>query len=476
MTSLACALLLGWPMASVAPPARAAAVGSSVTSAGRAPVAAAAPCPAGYLAPRSDRPQVSMRVRLVPNKSRIYGYQTIDFRPDKPVDRIVLRQWANMPKYKASGSSSHTWRIVVSGAAAVTSRPANTRSTMVTVRLPRTVAAGQLLRIGTSFNVSLPPRGSHRLGTNGRTAWWASGHPMLAWEAGVGWATDPPGTLWGERTTSEDFLLRKLTVRTTDGDAVLATGVRARSSVVPGGLRDHHFSAAAVRDIMVAVGRFRTTRRTVGTTRLLVGAAPGIRDSVSAVADTFARAMRAHASRFGPFPYPDLNVAVLPRVGGGVEFPGAIMMGSGEYKDSTASHEVAHEWFYGLVGNNQGRNPWLDEAFATYAEALHRGTGPTYLRMAIPADGRRRVGAPMTYWEQHQSSYWRSVYVQGAAALLRARSAAGPAAFDRAIRCYVRSWARRIAQPGHLAQALEHLPAAREVLVRYGALPARYAP
>jgi hypothetical protein len=476
-TRLVLALLLACPLVVAAPPAGAAPVAAAARVATEAPVAAAAPtCPAAYLDPVADRPQVNLRFRLTPGKSRIYGYQRIVFTPDLPIDRIVLRQWANMPKYRASGSAARVYKVVVSGAASRTYYPPNNLSTFVAFRLPKTVAAGEQLLITTSFRVMLPPRSGHRLGTDGRTAWWASGHPMLAWERGVGWATDPAGTLWGERTTSEDFWLRRLTVRTSTSDVVLASGTRTSTAIVADGVREHYFTDPAMRDVMVAVGRFRSTSRTVGTTRLVVGAAPSVPDSVDAVADTFARAMRAHIGRFGPFPYSELDVAVLPRVGGGVEFPGGIMMGAGEYKDSTASHEVAHEYFYGLVGNNQGRNPWLDEAFATYAEALHRGTGSTYLNMTIPADGRRRVGAPMTYWEEHQSSYWRSVYVQGAATLLRARSTAGAAAFDAAIRCYVRSRARRIARPGHLAQALDHLPAAREVLVRYGALPARYAP
>jgi hypothetical protein len=50
------------------------------------------------------------------------------------------------------------------------------------------------------------------------------------------------------------------------------------------------------------------------------------------------------------------------------------------------------------VGVNQGRDPWLDESFATYAEALDRGTAERYAS-PVP-DGRRpRSGAPMTYWE-----------------------------------------------------------------------------
>jgi Peptidase family M1 domain len=32
------------------------------------------------------------------------------------------------------------------------------------------------------------------------------------------------------------------------------------------------------------------------------------------------------------------------------------------------SHEIAHQWWYGLVGNNQFREPWLDESFAQYSQ------------------------------------------------------------------------------------------------------------
>ena len=36
-------------------------------------------------------------------------------------------------------------------------------------------------------------------------------------------------------------------------------------------------------------------------------------------------------------------------------------------------HEVAHQWFYGMVGLSQFRDPWLDEAFASWAEAVVDG-------------------------------------------------------------------------------------------------------
>jgi aminopeptidase N len=35
--------------------------------------------------------------------------------------------------------------------------------------------------------------------------------------------------------------------------------------------------------------------------------------------------------------------------------------------DVAVVHEIAHQWWYGLVGDDQSREPWLDESFATYS-------------------------------------------------------------------------------------------------------------
>ena len=35
--------------------------------------------------------------------------------------------------------------------------------------------------------------------------------------------------------------------------------------------------------------------------------------------------------------------------------------------ESTAAHEVNHQWFYNLVGNDQLDEPWLDESLTSYS-------------------------------------------------------------------------------------------------------------
>jgi hypothetical protein len=67
-------------------------------------------------------------------------------------------------------------------------------------------------------------------------------------------------------------------------------------------------------------------------------------------------------------------------------------------------------------------------------------------------------------------TYFEVVYGKGGAALLAAREAAGPEAFDAAIRCYADATAWTIATPDDVAMALADLPEAVAVLVRAQAL------
>jgi aminopeptidase N len=76
----------------------------------------------------------------------------------------------------------------------------------------------------------------------------------------------------------------------------------------------------------------------------------------------------------GPYPFAELDVVDAPGAFGGIEYPGLVFIGviddSGFYEEATV-HEVGHQWFYSLIGDDQLLEPWLDEAAASYTELLY---------------------------------------------------------------------------------------------------------
>jgi len=426
-------------------------------------------CPASYVEPDPYRPDIRLTFDLSDDRRTVVGTERVVFRPDLPVTELVFRLWANQPAAapsasleitRASAGPANGFRTEQAGG-----RP-GTQGTLVTVPLSRTVRPGQSVTAELGFTLRLPAAASDRWGSDGATAWWGTGHPLLAWERGAGWQRDPAVPIRGESAVSETARY-DVTVTAPAGDTVLQSGVAAPPRPARGGRRAWQATAETARDVAVSVGAFTTRTAQVGGTAVTVGLpAAGAARADALLAETV-RATRLLAARFGPFPYPTLVASVVPSIGGsGIEFPGAILLGT-EFTRLVVTHEVAHQWFYGLVGDNQARDPWLDEAFATYAEALVNDDTAGYARLLGLPD---RVDTSMAGWGDRQREYARTVYGKGAAALLRARELSGPAAFDRAVRCFVTATAWQVATPEDVEQALAGLPQATAVLRQAGAL------
>jgi len=92
-----------------------------------------------------------------------------------------------------------------------------------------------------------------------------------------------------------------------------------------------------------------------------------------------ADALQLYSRLFGPYPHPSLSVVEADFLDG-MEYDGLFFLSHGFYDlyDGTpkgyltfiAAHETAHQWWYGIVGNDQALEPWLDEALCTYMERI----------------------------------------------------------------------------------------------------------
>jgi hypothetical protein len=307
-----------------------------------------------------------------------------------------------------------------------------------------------------------------------RTAWFGGGFPLFAWVRGEGWTRDPAVDLDGETATSEEFRLNSLSVTSDDDQAVIGTGAATGTSRSGPGRTTHHFIADSVRDVNVAVGNYDLFERSFGNVRVHV-ATPRVGSRASAIkwAKQIGKQLTNLQKLLGPYPYADIWATIVPTQTDGVEFPTSIQFGDKSRPElpSLVAHELAHQWFYSLVGNNQARDPWLDESFATFAQAIAAHQQNEYRLADEPDRYVGELGAPMSFWAGRGdfNQYVRGVYDQGAAVLLAARDQVGSSRFDAALRSYLAANAHRVATPAALANAFRDLPPVIDLLRRHGA-------
>jgi hypothetical protein len=332
------------------------------------------------------------------------------------------------------------------------------------VALDDPLAEGDATEVELEFTLQLGGGGFERLGTAPDVSWWASGAPLLSWEPGVGWARDPFVALTGE-TASSPVSDTTISVDAPAALTVLMTGDQDEPTRERGGRRTWTSHEPVARDVSVAVGSFVTADTEVAGVRVTAGALPGSGHDPARLARSTADAIEQLSARFGDFPYATLTVPWLPDFGGGIEYPSSILLASDA--DVVLLHEVAHMWFYGMVGDSQFRDPWLDESFASYAESVTGDPPPDRVARLLATEGD--VGGSMADFPDDRT-YVTAVYGKGAAMLLTARQQAGAEAFDAALRCYVDARAWAIATPADVGTALADLPAALGVLEQAGAL------
>ncbi len=219
-----------------------------------------------------------------------------------------------------------------------------------------------------------------------------------------------------------------LRLRTDTRLRVVSTG--SRTAISADGL-DMTFTAVNVRDIVVAAAAdYRTTQVLVGDTVVRVVARPGF--PKAAVLRAAKVAIAKLEAKLGPYPYRVIKI-VQAAGGYGMEGPGVVWIPTTTAPSANlaylVTHEVAHQWFYGLVGNDQAREPFADEAPADFV--TRDILGMRRASRCAAADLDRSI------YRYSRSCYYEIVYIQGGNLLAAARTRMGSAAFWAAIRRYL---------------------------------------
>jgi len=146
------------------------------------------------------------------------------------------------------------------------------------------------------------------------------------------------------------------------------------------------FAAGPARDFYLAASdKFEMISKQVGETTINSYALSGLDEGSQLALEAASQALVIFNGRYGEYPYTELDVVSTPLQALGIEYPGLACITLKAYDldsdingtpaaiilESVAAHEVGHQFFYNVVGNDQVRKPWLDESLVQYITGLY---------------------------------------------------------------------------------------------------------
>ena len=183
------------------------------------------------------------------------------------------------------------------------------------------------------------------------------------------------------------------------------------------------------------------------------------------------QAIECYEEHYGEYLCPTLTLAEVSFPYGGMEYPRMVMIGSSlmaaadDSLEVTVAHEVAHQWWYAMVGSDSYYQAWQDESLCEYAlmdyvgqvygasarESLIFDRIETAMRITIP----RGVtpGSPIDYF-QDLTEYSQVVYRRGAALWTALETLMGKQQLDSALQQYVQAYRFSTATRQDLARLL----------------------
>ena len=277
--------------------------------------------------------------------------------------------------------------------------------------------------------------------------------PILAVYDQKGWNTSPYVEN-GESfySLSSDF---QVTFDVPTDFQVIATGEETASSK-QGKRKQTTFKADQVRDF-AALFHTSLEERQIQLNKTMVSIYYKKNEEkyVEDMINSVEQSMDIYQSLFGPYPWKTLDVVSVDyskEFYGGMEYPQLVMVNlpyleTEEERKLTIMHEVAHQWFYSMVGNDSYHEPWLDESFSTFASFVASGREK---ELETEEDGQKEspqekcsysIFSPMSVFQDRDiDCYEQVIYEEGARMLADLKHHIGDKAFYKGMRAYVKAF------------------------------------
>ena len=252
--------------------------------------------------------------------------------------------------------------------------------TVVMVQLPRDVQPGETIRVEFSWRAKVP-RTFARTGYRGDFFFFAHWFPKLGVYESRGWNCHQ---FHAATEFYSDYGNYEVQITLPSNYVVGSSGVAAGTTETGQGTTTHAFRAHDVHgfawtaspDYQVREATFSEPGLPAVNMRLLIQ--PEHLRQAERHFEATRAALKHYGSWYGPYPYDHLTIVDPAYRSGaaGMEYPTFFTCGSrlfnpvgGDSPEGVTVHEAGHQFWYGIVGNNEFEQAWLDEGLNTYSDA-----------------------------------------------------------------------------------------------------------
>jgi aminopeptidase N len=309
------------------------------------------------------------------------GHEEIRYtnRESVSLDEVYFRLFAN-----ANGGQITVSEVMVDGQEVETAY--EFEQSALRVALPAPLEVGDQVAIEMGFQVEIPREMGGNYGLFGYfddILVLDEFYPVVAVYDDEGWNVEDPPPAGDLTYFDASFYLVQVTA---PADlVVVASGVEVDGET-EGEEQILTFAAGPARDFYLAASeRYVAKSEQVGETLVNSYAFPEREEHALLALQYAVDALGSYNERFGVYPYVEFDVASTPMQALGMEYPGIVGLGLLLYDpeaevwglssqimlEGSVAHEVGHQWFYNVVGNDQVDEPWLDEALVQYITGLY---------------------------------------------------------------------------------------------------------
>ena len=391
---------------------------------------------------------------------------------DVALDQVQLRLFPNL-----LGGEMTVSNLTVDGQS-VTPR-LELQESLLIIPLAGPVEPGQSIVLQMAFAITIPQTVELNYGVLSYfdgVLTLAHAYPMVAVYDDEGWNSEIPPQSGDVTYADSSFFLVKVTA---PKDLTLVTSGYELGSSQSGEVQSLQVASGPARDFYLAASPdYEEISRKFGEVTVRSYAPVEDKKGAEMALDVAARSIGNFSARYAPFPYTELDIVSTPTLALGIEYPGIVAITSriydvdqeyrgapaSIYMESTVAHEVGHQWFYGLVGDDQLDDPWLDESltqFATlqyYADEYGPG-GEEGFRSSLEARwdgvGRAEIPIGLPVAEYSGQEYGAIVYGRGPLFFVALRERMGQDIFDAFIKEYTETLSWGIATPEFLQSLAE---------------------